>query len=577
MKKLFLALAVLAYGYHPATASIVYTDIIPDATFMMTASSAASLSPIDMNNDAAPEFAFRYDVFTGATQYFLHITRYGSVSQMLRKGTSNPYGAPYLQNLAAGDTIKPAPVAPMNWGYGSPEPLLGDSYDPNMFGAGDRYIGVQFPIAGNTYYGWIRVNVTNTMPITVTVKDYAYENTPNTRIIAGDMGAAPITIPSITLAPVSGVTATGATVNGTVNPNGGTTTVSVQYGLTTGYGSTMSTTPASVSGTTAQAVSSTLAGLAAGTLYHYRISATNSAGAGFTADATFTTSTPVSLPTITVAPVSGITATGATVNGTVNANGGTTAISVQYGTTTSYGSAINPSPSTVTGSAAQLVSAVLSGLAAGTVYHYRISATNSAGTTNSADGIFTTISTAPIVTLSSVTNITATGAQIHGTVDPRGSYATVSVQYGLTTAYGSTVSTIPATIAGIASTVYADLTGLMSNKVYHYRIVATGGNGTTYSADATFSTKGLSVATLSESGFSLYPNPAANVLRLKLKEPMKDISLAIADLMGRAMAVPVEQMGAGEYAIGTGALAPGVYQLIIVSGSTRFAASFLKH
>ncbi|WP_432832714.1 hypothetical protein [Dactylosporangium sp. CA-092794] len=41
-------------------------------------------------------------------------------------------------------------------------------------------------------------------------------------------------------------------------------------------------------------------------------------------------------------------------------------------------------------------SANLSGLAASTTYHYRIEATNSAGTTYGADNTFTTSSTAPL-------------------------------------------------------------------------------------------------------------------------------------------------------------------------------------
>ena len=86
------------------------------------------------------------------------------------------------------------------------------------------------------------------------------------------------------------VTTTTARLNGTVNPKGSATTYHFQYGLTTGYGSTTAVTSAG-SGNTAVPVSADIGGLAAGTLYHFRISATNAGGTSVGADATFTTST----------------------------------------------------------------------------------------------------------------------------------------------------------------------------------------------------------------------------------------------------------------------------------------------
>src|SRR5579863_5706758 len=43
--------------------------------------------------------------------------------------------------------------------------------------------------------------------------------------------------PTVTTLPVTGVTATNATLNGSANPNGLVTTAYFQYGLTTNYGS----------------------------------------------------------------------------------------------------------------------------------------------------------------------------------------------------------------------------------------------------------------------------------------------------------------------------------------------------
>ena len=51
----------------------------------------------------------------------------------------------------------------------------------------DKFLGLRFMVNGNTHYGWARldVTVTNSMDNWV-VKDFAYEATPDTGIIAGD-------------------------------------------------------------------------------------------------------------------------------------------------------------------------------------------------------------------------------------------------------------------------------------------------------------------------------------------------------------------------------------------------------
>ncbi|MDA0179473.1 Ig-like domain repeat protein [Solirubrobacter phytolaccae] len=75
-------------------------------------------------------------------------------------------------------------------------------------------------------------------------------------------------------------------INGSVNPNGLSTSVRVEYGTTAAYGTSVG--PVVVTGTGAQAFSIPVAGLTAGTTYHYRTVAQNSDGTQTTSDATFT-------------------------------------------------------------------------------------------------------------------------------------------------------------------------------------------------------------------------------------------------------------------------------------------------
>jgi hypothetical protein len=189
-----------------------------------------------------------------------------------------------------------------------------------------------------------------------------------------------------------------ATLNGTVNPSGSETTYQFQYGLTTGYGSTTTITSAG-SGFTAVPVSAPLTGLSPGTLYHFRVTATNSGGTVNGADGTFTTflvpptPTPTPTPIVVTGVASNIGETTATLNGTVNPIGSDTTYQFEYGLTASYGSTTSIT-SAGNGFTAVPVSAELSGLSAGT-YHFRVTATNDGGTANGGDATFTTAGATP--------------------------------------------------------------------------------------------------------------------------------------------------------------------------------------
>jgi hypothetical protein len=88
---------------------------------------------------------------------------------------------------------------------------------------------------------------------------------------------------------------------------------------------------------------------------------------------------------------SAVTAGGGTLNGTVSSNGASTAVIFQYGTTIAYGTTITATQSPLAAGANNAaVSAAISGLACGTLYHFRIVAVNSEGAADSADGTFTT-------------------------------------------------------------------------------------------------------------------------------------------------------------------------------------------
>ena len=102
--------------------------------------------------------------------------------------------------------------------------------------------------------------------------------------------------------------------------------------------------------------------------------------------------TPGQAPSCETLPATNISVTGATFNGTLNPNNLSTTVTFEYGTTTDYGSTIPALPSPATGSIFMSESAVITGLSAGTTYHFRIKAVNELGTTYGSDMSFTTYS-----------------------------------------------------------------------------------------------------------------------------------------------------------------------------------------
>ena len=147
--------------------------------------------------------------------------------------------------------------------------------------------------------------------------------------------AADPSAPVVTTGAAGGIGAKTATLNGTVNASGASTIYWFEYGTTTSYGLQTGTHGAG-SGTSARPVSAHIFGLVAGTTYHFRLVAQNSAGTTDGQDQTFTTSA-ANAPQVTTAAASKIGAKTATLNGTVNPNGAPTKYWFQYGTTSSYG------------------------------------------------------------------------------------------------------------------------------------------------------------------------------------------------------------------------------------------------
>jgi hypothetical protein len=133
-----------------------------------------------------------------------------------------------------------------------------------------------------------------------------------------------------------------------------------------------------------------ISGLAPVTTYHYRVTATTFAGSVTSSGETFQT-LPVTPATVTTQPALAVTQSTATLNATVNPQGGSiSSCRFEYGTSTSYGSNLSclKLPEAVAEDVA--LSRHVSGLAPGTEYHFRLTVTSNAGTVIGNDVAFKT-------------------------------------------------------------------------------------------------------------------------------------------------------------------------------------------
>lgn len=199
-------------------------------------------------------------------------------------------------------------------------------------------------------------------------------------------------------------------------------------------------------------------------------------------------------PQVSTGAIEGVSQTGATLTASVNPNGAETTYRFEYGTSASYG--LKTAEATVpAGMTAVAVKASVAGLTQATQYHYRVVATNAAGTVQGSDKTFTTSSAPkrPSVATRAPSPLGANDATLIGRVNPQGQETTARLEWGTSTRYGNTTAAQSVGAGTTTVDVPASITGLKANTKYYFRTVATNKTGTSRSSARSFTTgRGLS-------------------------------------------------------------------------------------
>lgn len=177
MKHLYLTALFVFISLLNSKAEIFYTDIEPDSVLRGSSTNIWAMYVIDLDFDELPDFALAH--FYPSDD--LHYTEFSCSSQnhrceMLVDENQKPLILNYDDLI---DSQQNTWFDSQNFAL-----LMRESW----VGTTDKYIGVRITKNSMLYYGWIRVDIASD-ELSCTIKDFAYETTPNKAIKAGEQNS----------------------------------------------------------------------------------------------------------------------------------------------------------------------------------------------------------------------------------------------------------------------------------------------------------------------------------------------------------------------------------------------------
>lgn len=139
----------------------------------------------------------------------------------------------------------------------------------------------------------------------------------------------------------------------------------------------------------------------------------------------------------------------------------------------------------------------------------------------------------PIVTTLDADDITSTSATLKGIVNANSSYpADVTFEYGISTNYGNTITPPKSPVNGNNDVeVSYQLTGLLQNITYHFRIKAQNPSGTVFGDDKSFTTQPNNIENITSGQFEIITD--GNRILLNVKETAgKETFINVYNIMG---------------------------------------------
>ena len=323
-----------------------------------------------------------------------------------------------------------------------------------------------------------------------------------------------VIVPTLAAAPASNVQQTSVSLNGTVNTAGSTPATALtvchfdyvteaafkEHGFTDlSSGGEAPCVPSAASFPNDEAthpVSAAITGLTPATAYRFQLVAANENDEGeFVRTKEGPTVTTAAPPRVDLQGSEKLTATGATLHARINPFVFDTTANFEYLTEAAFqsnhetfsGAATTAVEDLGTGVGDRSIEQTISGLQPNTAYHYRVVATNSAGTVDGPDQTFTALPAA-LVDVLAPTGISDGAATLEAYVNPGGVATSFHFVYGTSASYGQETASANAgsgTEPALAST---SISGLQPETTYHFATVVTNTHGSFEGPDSTFTT-----------------------------------------------------------------------------------------
>ncbi len=224
-----------------------------------------------------------------------------------------------------------------------------------------------------------------------------------------------------------------------------------------------------------------------------------------------------------------------------------------------------------TGMATINASGLVTAISNGTAYAVAVAVQD----TTVSDSLMITMSSQtaapPTVVTLAATGISSSGATLNGTVNANTLSTNVFFEFGLTTAYGNTVTATPPTVTGSAVTpVETILTGLTSNTTYHFRAIGTNLAGQAFGDDLTFLTLGgVGMSELNPGSMNIYPIPNDGHFNIEFfSEKESSFRLNIYNSLGVCVyeKQTISAKGKKIITVDLGSVAGGLYTVVLTGG-----------
>ncbi len=318
--------------------------------------------------------------------------------------------------------------------------------------------------------------------------------------------------PTATTSAATAITDISATLNGSGNPNGASTTAWFRYSTTSpgtcndtfGTRAPSSGGSALGSGTSSQPFSQAITGLSAGTTYFFCAIDSSAEGTAFGSLLTFTTH---SAPSAVTSAATVVTSSSATLNGSGDPNGDAAFGHFRYSSSDpgtcsdSFGTRVPGSSlsdaSLGAGTSPVAYSFGVTGLSPATTYYFCSIANNSLGTGFGTVLSFTTLANTPAVTTNTASNLTGTTASLNGSANPGGAASTGWFRYSAISpgtcndTFGTRAPTSGGSSLGSGTSTVAysqGITGLSPGTMYFYCAIVQNSVGTGFGSLSTFTT-----------------------------------------------------------------------------------------